>query len=101
MQVQLKEIGNHPVFAYRKFEILRDGAVVGTLSKGADRRWNAQIVRNTSEPYSDHNRTSYHQSNFGAIQRLIACHLVGEVDRIPYLQRGIWTNPCPVAEIAA
>lgn len=99
MQVQLKEIGNHPVFAYRKYEILRDGVKVGTFSKGADRRWNAQMVRNRDEAFVAGNITGYAHSNYHAMIRLIACYLQGDMERVSFLARGNWTNPCPTAEV--
>ena len=101
MQVQLKEIGNHPVFAYRKYDILRDGLKVGTFGKNRDGRWDAQIIRNRSEPYTDFNRTSFAYSNYQAMVRLIACYLQGDDTRVEQLRRGIWVNPCPQAEIVA
>lgn len=102
MQIQLKATNEHPLLSGRTFDILRDGEKVGTFSKGRDGRWNAQMPRNRAEVYDEClNRTAYHSSNFHAMVRLIACYFLGEMDRIPYLQRGIWTNPCPVAEIVA
>lgn len=99
MQIQLKGTNEHPLLAGRTFDILRDGEKVGWFFKGRDGRWNAQIVRNRAEPLSDFNRTSYAYSNYHAMIRLIACYLLGDDERIPYLQRGIWTNPCPVPEV--
>lgn len=52
MQIQLKVTKDSPVQAYRHYAILRDGEQVGTFSKGADRRWNVQIVRNRDEAWS-------------------------------------------------
>jgi hypothetical protein len=99
MRIQLKVTKDSPVSAYRHYDILRDEEKVGTFSKGADGRWNAQIIRDLDEPWGDFNRTAYAHSNYFAMVRLIACYLEGDMERVKYLQRGIWTNPCPVAEV--
>jgi hypothetical protein len=101
MDIALKVTKDSPVSAYRHYDILRDGVKVGTFSKGADRRWNVQIIRNRNEAWSDFNRTAFHHSNYHAMVRLIACYLLGDDERVKHLARGIWTNPCPVAEVLA
>lgn len=103
MKIQLKVTKDSPIAAYRQYDILRDGEKVGTFSKSADGRWNAQLPRNRAEVWDEClNRTSYAHSNYFAMIRLIACYFIDEeLHRIPFLARGIWTNPCPVAEIAA
>jgi len=101
MKIQLKVTKDSPISAYRHYAILRDGEKVGSFSKGADRRWNAQLPRNRNEPYSLFNATSFAHSNYHAMIRLIACYLLGDDERVQHLARGIWTNPCPVAEIVA
>lgn len=101
MQIQLKPTNQHPIQAYRIYDILRDGVKVGTFSKGRDGRWNAQLPRDRTAGWSEFDRTSYAHSNYHAMIRLIACYLVGDMDRVPYLARGIWTNPCPTAEVLA
>ena len=101
MQIQLKVTKDSPVQAYRHYAIMRDGEQVGTFSKGADRRWNVQIVRNRDEAWSMVNCAAYAHSNYHAMIRLIACYLLGDMDRVEHLSRGIWTNPCPTPEIVA
>jgi hypothetical protein len=101
MKIQLKVTKDSPVQVYRHYAILREGEQVGTLSRGTDRRWNAQLVRNRNEAWGLANQTAYAHSNFQAIIRLISCYLEGDDERLPYLMRGIWTNPCPTPEIVA
>jgi len=99
MRIQLKATNESPIQAYRRYDILLNDQKVGTFGKGADRRWNAQLIRNRDEEFNDFNRTSYAHSSYQAMIRLIACYLLGDMDRVQYLARGIWINPCPVPEI--
>jgi hypothetical protein len=101
MKIQLKVTKDSPIPAYRHYEIQRNGEQVGTFSKGADGRWNVQIVRDRSQAWSEFNRTAYSHSNYHAMIRLIACYLQGDMDRVTHLARGIWINPCPTPEIVA
>ena len=101
MKITLKVTKDFPILAGRKFDIMRDGEMVGTFYK-SDGRWRAMLPRNRDEVFDNClNYTVYAHSNYHAMIRLIACYMVGEMDRVPYLARGIWNNPCPCAEIEA
>lgn len=100
MHIQLKAINNNPIQAYRVYNVLVDGDMQGTFRK-SNGRWTDYLPRNRTEVFDEClNNTSYAHSNYQAMIRLIACYFVDEEHhRIPFLARGIWTNPCPVPEV--
>lgn len=102
MATIIKMTKDWPVLAGRRFDIMRDGQIVGRFFK-TNGRWMAELPRNRAEVFDEClNRTTYQHSNLHAMTRLIACYFIdAEHHRIPFLMRGIWTNPCPVAEILA